>query len=175
MIFDLLYLSLQSLQASYERHVNTHFPQYRKIGVVSYGEDAEIITRPARKGRVCMTITGVQNVFNVLDADVLFVNLENSGNNRFIPAESSINVGNCWVPWATSEPQLLGHALLIVNAANEDVLWYIWQRHVPGQGNFVRASNKGWDDPGEPLRGEPEAGHSINLMIFENRVKASRL
>ncbi|GIH77169.1 hypothetical protein Plo01_35980 [Planobispora longispora] len=121
-----------------------------------------------------MAITGVQNVTNVRGSGVQFINTENSGNNRIISPQQTVNVGNCWVPWARNENELIGHSLLIIDTTTDQVLWYIWQRWAP-DGDFVRASQKGWEDPGTPIPGESTPGHSINLWIAENEIRADRV
>jgi hypothetical protein len=119
-----------------------------------------------------MPVTSIQNVVNTRNSSTLFINTESSGNNREIASESLENVGNCWIPWCTRESDFPAHHIEIIDTSSEIVLFYIWQR-AAADGDFVRASTTGFEDPGPPISGDSRVGRSYDLWVDPNTVRTT--
>jgi hypothetical protein len=111
--------------------------------------------------RPAVAITAIQNVGNEREANVLFLNTESSGNNQEIAPGTIVSVGNAWIPWCFRERDFPVHHIQIVDTSSETVLFYIWQRNA-SDGDFVRVSSIGFEDPGAQL---VAAGGSYNLRV----------
>ena len=117
-----------------------------------------------------MGVTAIQNVTNARGRELLFINTENSGNNRTIAVSSTREVGNAWIPWCSDKNSFLAHHIQIVDADSEQILWYIWQRQA-ADGDLVRVSRTGFEHPGAAALGVPETGGSRNLWIDGNGLR----
>lgn len=119
-----------------------------------------------------MAITSIQNVTNVRDHNILFINTESSGNNREITPRTTKSVGNCWIPWCARESEFATHHIEIIDTSADTVLWYIWQQN-SSDGDLVRASRTGFAAPGPQISGDSRVGRSYNLFIDADAVTAS--
>src|SRR3982751_4436834 len=102
-----------------------------------------------------MPVTSFQTVQNQRDSSILFINTENSGNNRQIRSQRSKGVGNCWITSCTKEDDFPSHHIQIVDKDSNAVIDFIWQH-----GDFVRVSQTGFEDPAEEIEGESKVGGS---------------
>ncbi len=98
---------------------------------------------------------------------ILFINLENSGNNREIGNRQTRSVGNCWIPWCNRTNEFPHHHIEIIDTNSETVLWYIWQ-----QGNTVRVSRTGFEQS-DPMPGRSQDGGSYNLFVDAESISAN--
>jgi hypothetical protein len=119
-------------------------------------------------------VTALQNAYNgrgkagETTNSILFVNLENSKNNRVINSGDLVNLDNCWVPWCFEEKYFPSHHIQIIDQDNDKVLWYIWQQEnkaSAGLTTMVCASTKGFEQPGPPIGGDSTVGYSYNIVI----------
>src|SRR4051812_42012047 len=91
----------------------------------------------------------VHFVQNNTPHEVWFRNTEWSGNFRQIPAGQGREVGNAFVPWARSQAEFVGHHFEIIDADVDEIKWFIWQSR-KGDGDFIRAEQHDYQDPGSP-------------------------
>jgi hypothetical protein len=121
-----------------------------------------------------MAITSIQNIANNRNASILFINTESSGNNREIPPNNVMSVGNCWIPWCTRESDFPSHHIEIIDTNTDTVLWYIWQQKA-FDGDFIRISPTGFEspDPAHVIGGNSQVGRSYNLWVDTNTVTAN--
>jgi hypothetical protein len=110
------------------------------------------------------TLTPILSVTNDRNSNILFLNMENSSYNRDIPPQSTRSTGTGSVPWCQREADFLWRHIAIIDASTETVLFYIWQRNGP-DGDFVRASTTGFEDPGPQIGGQPQPGGGRNLWV----------
>jgi hypothetical protein len=110
-----------------------------------------------------MPVTSLQTVQNNLDDSIIFVNTENSGNNRQVRAGRSRGLGNCWIPWCTKEEDFPPHHIQIVDKNTSVVIAFIWQH-----GDLVRFSQNGFEDPADPIDGEAAVGGSYDLVLAKD-------
>jgi hypothetical protein len=105
-----------------------------------------------------------KNVTNDTDHPALFINTETSRDNRSIgPHETTDSIG-AWVPWCRREDEFPSHHFQIIDEESDQVIWYIWQRKA-ADGDFIRASQSGFEDPGSPINGDPATDGDRNLWI----------
>lgn len=116
------------------------------------------------------TGTPIQNVTNERNSSILFLNMEWSGYNKEVPPQQTIDAGSGWVPWCGSENEFLRRHIAIIDTSTEQVLFYIWQRRA-SDGDFVRASTVGFEDPGPQIAGTPAPGRNRNLRVDMNGVQ----
>jgi len=114
----------------------------------------------------------IRSVTNITGHTLLFINTESSRDNREILTNSTRDVGGAWVPWARTAAEFPGHHFQIINADNEQILWYIWQRRA-GDGDFIRASHVGFVDPGPHIAGDAGTSGDRNLFITANSLTAN--
>jgi hypothetical protein len=127
-----------------------------------------------------MPVTGIQFVRNDSPSQLLFQKAENNANNRYVPASSPLplpppgspapspgtDVGDCWVPWCSSNADFLKKTITILSMPDQKVLGYIWQDH-DSKEDRVRFSRTGWSSPSESnvIPGEASVGIKINLIV----------
>jgi hypothetical protein len=121
-----------------------------------------------------MAITSVKNVTNLLGDQLLFINTESSRDNRYLPPTQTTGVNDAWIPWCGNPADFPFHHLEIIDTATGTVLWYIWQ-HWSKDGDFVRASKKGYEDPGPDIGGVAQVGGERNLWIDGAGMRADRV
>jgi len=122
------------------------------------------------KGEVSMAfwVTAFQNAYNARGGSLLFINAENSRNNRVINPGQITSVDNCWVPWCFREYDFPWRHIEIIDQDTDRVLWYIWQQdNNPSQGRttMVCASRTGFEQPGPAIGGDSTVGTSYNIVI----------
>src|SRR5882762_5196322 len=105
-----------------------------------------------------MPVTSFQTVLNQRDGSILFLNKENSGNNRQIRSQRSRGVGNCWIPWCTKDADFPPHHIEVVDKRSGVVIAFIWQHD-----DSVCVSEAGFEDPAEEIDGASRAGGSYDL------------
>jgi hypothetical protein len=111
-----------------------------------------------------MTFTNIESVTNVRGSTILFTSTEDAGANREIPPQRTSS-RNCRVPWCTSQSEFPSRHIAIIDADADRVLFYIWQRTEP-DGDFVRTSPTGFQEPGPPIAGVPASGgKNRNLWV----------
>jgi hypothetical protein len=106
----------------------------------------------------------IRNVTNVTGHTLLFINTESSRDNRWIPPNTTMDVGGAWVPWCTKAADFPVHHFEIIDADTDQVLWYIWQRW-SSDGDLIRASSAGFEDPGPPINGNSGTSGDRNLWV----------
>lgn len=106
----------------------------------------------------------IRNVTNVTGHTLLFINTESSRDNREISPNTTREVGGAWVPWCWRAADFPAHHFEIIDADTDEVLWYIWQRRA-NDGDFIRASNGGFEDPGAPINGNARTSGDRNLWV----------
>jgi hypothetical protein len=113
--------------------------------------------------------TLVQSLTNNLSDNILFIDTENAGCNKEIPANRTFSIG-CVVPWCTTQSDFPSRNMAIIDVSSGTVLFYVWQRNA-SDGNFVRFSTTGFVDPGAAIPGTGRAGGSPrNLLIDANGI-----
>lgn len=108
--------------------------------------------------------TPIVSVTNERTSPILFLNIENPVFNREVPSHQTKSAGGGWVPWCGWEGEFLTHHIAIIDTSTETVLSYIWQRRA-SDGDFVRASTTGFEDPGPLIAGTPEPRRDRNLRV----------
>jgi hypothetical protein len=117
--------------------------------------------------------TPIRSVTNERNSAILFLNMESSWWNREVPPQRTIDAGGGWVPWCGSQNEFLSRHIAIIDTSTETVLFYIWQRRA-SDGDFVRASPTGFEDPGPQIAGQPEPRGDRNLRIDASGVQLNR-
>lgn len=126
-----------------------------------------------------MATTGVQFVRNRTSQKLFFLKIEDSRNNRLIAANATAaDVGDCWVPWCTSEDEFRRKTIVLISMPESKVLGYIWQQKPEsGDDDRVRFSKTGWTPGSEANRipGFSGTGGKINLIVeSDGSVKAEQ-
>lgn len=108
------------------------------------------------------TITGIAQVISEYEREVMFVKLEERGNNRYVPARGYTDVGNSWMPFCSSAADFLRHAIIIMDVEKALVLGCLWE----DQGHLY-LSKSGWKapHPGYLLPGVAGSGFTIDLIV----------
>lgn len=116
-----------------------------------------------------MATTHIKQLVNEVSNKLMFVKLEDTGNNRYALSgtetnPSFVDVGNCTVPHCDTEDEFLKKTIIITNMDNAKVIAYIWQ-HKSKDGDAVRYSTNGWSENGNKLRGYSNVGGNINITV----------
>lgn len=116
-----------------------------------------------------MGTTGIQNVYRESSDTYLFVKLEDTKNNRYIKS-SPAEVGDCWVPWCSSEGDFLKKVIIVINLSKATLVGYVWQDKDSSGDDRVRFSRKGWETASLSNRipGYSNVNTKINLKIDAN-------
>lgn len=116
-----------------------------------------------------MATTGIQFVRNKSSHRLSFLKVEDRKNNRLIAAGAqSAEVGDCWVPWCSSEQEFRDKVIVLINMPKREVLGYVWQQKPSsGDDERVRFSRTGWEDgtEGNRMPGYSTVGGKINLIV----------
>jgi hypothetical protein len=107
-------------------------------------------------------VTSIQGIYNARNSSILFMNSENSGQNRDIPSSRYVGTGNCWIPWCWESKGFASHHIVIVDESTSKVLWYIWQGTSP---DVICASQTGYGGTGPHINGESRTGKSLDLNV----------
>lgn len=110
--------------------------------------------------------TGIQLVYRASNDTYLFVKLEDTKNNRYITS-SPTSVGDCWVPWCSSEGDFLKKVIIIINMTKRTLVGYVWQDKDKDGDDRVRFSRNGWEQASTTNRipGFSEVNTKINLKL----------
>jgi hypothetical protein len=108
-----------------------------------------------------MAVTGIRNITNLTNGPIDFKN-EESQDNRTVQSNQQVDTGNAWTPWCEKADDFTNHHIEI--KAPGKVLWYIWQCK-GNDGDFVRKSTSGWQNPDIGNELIPVTGQSIALVL----------
>jgi hypothetical protein len=120
-----------------------------------------------------MTGTPIRTVTNERNTAIMFLNIENSGWNREVQPQTTIDAGGGWVPWCPGPSDFIRRHIAVVDTSTERILFYIYQRRA-SDGDFVRASIVGFEDPGPTIAGDPVPGGDRNLRVDASGVTLNR-
>ena len=118
--------------------------------------------------------TGLQNIENNSTADLGFENCENAGNNRSIPKDTIVGVGNAWIPFRNEgdDPR---QRRMILTGADGTYTFYIWQhdKHIRyAEGRDPLKPKEG----SEIVPGDSSVANSKHLEVTEdNKLFMSRV
>lgn len=123
-----------------------------------------------------MSSTVIQTIFNKTSDYLLFLDLENPGQNHFLSPGQEKKV-DCLVPWSSSHEEFLKKGIVVINRFKKTTLGYIWQDHDSNKDDRVRLWYTGWDKPTLENRmpGYSIVGGKINLIInSEGKISAEQ-
>ncbi len=118
-----------------------------------------------------MAITSIQNVGNITGEQVVFVNLESSGNNRVVDNGAFLSVGNCWVPWCDRGNQYAQHHIEIRQGTK--ILYAIWQKRDEILYSTTDDFNEARPVQSTGNNGKIAIGRAYNLVISPEEIKAT--
>jgi hypothetical protein len=117
-----------------------------------------------------LAFTNIASVSNETSGKIMFTSTEDAGANREISPQFTSH-RNCRVPWCGFEGEFPMRHLAITDVDTDRVLFYIWQRR-ESDGDFVRASPSGFQDPGPQIPGDSQAGgRDRNLRIDSSGIR----
>jgi hypothetical protein len=117
-----------------------------------------------------MATTRIKQALNAVESNLMFLKLEDTGNNRYVPRgtpldPSATDVGNCTVPHCDNKEEFLKKTIVIINKDKAQVIAYIWQHKSEKDDDAVRYSNSGWYDSGHKLSGYSDVGGNMDIAI----------
>ncbi|MGH9404492.1 MAG: hypothetical protein ACRD3D_01500 [Terriglobia bacterium] len=110
-----------------------------------------------------MAVTGLQIVVNLRNQEITFTNTESDVNERIIGPKTSASVKNAWIPWCVNKGEFPQHHFHVYSGG--DMNWYLWQRQ-GNDGDHVRFSRTGYEEPGTPVAGDPATGQDVLLVVL---------